>query len=195
MNFVAINIETANGNRSSICGIGIAMVHKGAILDSVQFLIKPTPNTYDALNSESHGIRDRHTRDLQTFQEQWEDIRICFEDQVIVAHNAALHCGALRAALDASELTYPDFDFYCTLLLSKASLPVLNPKLESVARHLNIEREGQSPENRARMAAMIAIRLCELNGVDSMEALTEKLGFLPGWIVSEPKSFRAFAKG
>lgn len=38
MNFVAIDFETANSNRSSICSVGIAIVEKGKIVASNIFM-------------------------------------------------------------------------------------------------------------------------------------------------------------
>ena len=45
-NFVAIDFETANGKRSSICSVGAAIVKNGEIVDSFYSLVKPTPNYY-----------------------------------------------------------------------------------------------------------------------------------------------------
>ena len=83
MNFVAIDFETANSNRSSICALGVAMVHNGELLDTAHFLIKPVPNYYDSFNSQLHGIRDKHTRDLPTLKEQWADLREFFEGLIV----------------------------------------------------------------------------------------------------------------
>lgn len=39
--FVALDIETATGKRSSICEIGIAVVKDSEIIESKSWLIKP----------------------------------------------------------------------------------------------------------------------------------------------------------
>ena len=48
-NFVAIDFETANGNRSSVCSVGIVVVRDGEIVDKYYSLIQPTPNFYTRL--------------------------------------------------------------------------------------------------------------------------------------------------
>lgn len=41
--FVAIDFETANGRRSSVCSVGIVIVRDGVIVDRFYSLIQPTP--------------------------------------------------------------------------------------------------------------------------------------------------------
>lgn len=194
MNFVAIDFETANSHRSSVCALGVAMVHQGKLLDTAHFLIKPIPNYYDAFNSALHGIRDRDTRDLPTLKEQWEDLREYFEGNTVIAHNASFDCSALRAALDASELDYPDFDYHCTLALSKAALPLSSHSLDTVSRHFQISLAHHQAESDARAAALIAIRLCEQHGAQSMEELSRKFGFKVGKVMRETRSYKPYSK-
>ena len=42
--FVAIDFETANSERSSVCSIGIVIVRDGVITDSFYSTIQPEPN-------------------------------------------------------------------------------------------------------------------------------------------------------
>ena len=44
--FVAIDFETANGRRSSVCAVGIVVVRNDEIVDSFYSLIHPSPNYY-----------------------------------------------------------------------------------------------------------------------------------------------------
>lgn len=194
LNFIAIDFETANSNRSSACSLGIAMIHNGKLLDTAHFLIKPTPNYYDGFNSAFHGISDRHTRNAPTFAAQWEDLKVYFEGLPIVAHNAAFDCSVLRAVLDASGLDYPNFDYHCTYALSKHILPLSSHKLDAVARHFKIDLQHHQAESDARAAALIAVRLCEQNSVDSLDALAAKIGFKVGKIMGETQSYRPFSK-
>jgi len=47
MDFIAIDFETANSNRSSICSIGLAFVENGRLTGSDHILVRPTPDYYD----------------------------------------------------------------------------------------------------------------------------------------------------
>ena len=57
-NFVAIDFETANGKRSSVCSVGIVVVRDGEITDKYYSLIRPIPNYYSPFTTED----TRHER-------------------------------------------------------------------------------------------------------------------------------------
>ena len=48
-NFAAIDFETANYERSSVCSVGIVIVRNGEIVDRFYSLIQPEPNYYNYL--------------------------------------------------------------------------------------------------------------------------------------------------
>lgn len=45
-NFAAIDFETANQQRTSVCSVGIVIVRDGEIVDSYYSLIKPEPEYF-----------------------------------------------------------------------------------------------------------------------------------------------------
>jgi DNA polymerase-3 subunit epsilon len=139
MNFTAIDFETANSVRSSICSVGLAVVQKGKIVGTNHIYIKPTPNYYDSYNSYLHGISDKDTRNKNTFKELWKDLKPYFHNQTIIAHNASFDCSVLRYTLDCSNLAYPDLAYHCTYRLSQESLNLPSHKLNEVSKHFNIK--------------------------------------------------------
>lgn len=70
-NFAAIDFETANGNRSSVCSIGVVVVKGGMIAKRFYKLIHPVPNYYSPANIVVHGIRKEDTEAEDTFPEVW----------------------------------------------------------------------------------------------------------------------------
>ena len=44
--FAAIDFETANGERSSVCSVGIVIVKDGVVREKIYRLIRPFPNYY-----------------------------------------------------------------------------------------------------------------------------------------------------
>lgn len=193
MDFIAIDFETANSQRSSICSLGVAVVEKGRLVGTDHFLVKPTPNYYDPFNSMLHGIDDSKTRNEKPFDQQWSALQAFFDQKTIVAHNAAFDCSVLRAALNTASLTYPDFDYHCTYRLAKETLPLYNHKLDSVSRHFNIELDHHHAESDAKAAALIALRLCDQYRVGSLEELSTQLGFKVGKIISKTNSYKPFS--
>ena len=43
-NFAAIDFETANNERTSVCSVGVVIVKEGEFVDSFYSLIQPEPN-------------------------------------------------------------------------------------------------------------------------------------------------------
>jgi DNA polymerase-3 subunit epsilon len=194
MNFIAIDFETANRHRSSICSVGIAIVEKGKLIGSEHIYIKPVPNEYDAFNTYLHGISDKHTRNKQTFKQQWKDLKKHFHNQTIVAHNASFDCSVLRFTLEHSKLPYPDLDYHCTYRLAQASLVLDSHKLNDVSSFFKIKLKHHDAESDARAAALIALKLCDQFKVSSLDQLSGKFGFKTGKIISTNQSYRPFSK-
>ena len=44
--FAAVDFETANNERTSVCSVGVVIVRDGEIVDSFNSLIQPEPNYY-----------------------------------------------------------------------------------------------------------------------------------------------------
>ena len=44
--FAAIDFETANNERTSVCSVGVVIVRDGEIVDTFYSLIQPEPNYY-----------------------------------------------------------------------------------------------------------------------------------------------------
>ena len=42
--FAAIDFETANGRRTSVCSVGVVVVRGGEVVDALYSLIRPRPN-------------------------------------------------------------------------------------------------------------------------------------------------------
>ena len=65
--FAAIDFETANGQRSSVCSVGIVLVENGEITDSIYSLIRPRPNFYTRWTTAIHGLSSADTLDADDF--------------------------------------------------------------------------------------------------------------------------------
>ena len=54
--FAAIDFETANGQRTSVCSVGVVVVRGGRPSESIYRLIRPYPNYYSAFTTAIHGL-------------------------------------------------------------------------------------------------------------------------------------------
>ena len=55
-NFAAIDFETANEQRTSVCSVGVVIVRDGEIVDNYYSLIRPEPEYYTYWNTRVHGL-------------------------------------------------------------------------------------------------------------------------------------------
>lgn len=120
--FAAIDFETANGRRSSVCSVGIVIVRGGKIVDRFYRLIRPTPNYYSYWTTSVHGLTRADTDNQPSFPEVWEQIRDRIAGLPLVAHNRPFDEGCLKAVFAEYGMEYPGYRFYCTLAASRRCL-------------------------------------------------------------------------
>lgn len=133
-NFVAIDFETANYERSSVCSVGIVVVKNGEVVDNFYSLIQPEPNYYNYRCTQVHGLTRQDTDDAPVFSEVWQQIEPKIQGLPLVAHNSPFDEGCLRAAFRTYRMEYPDYPFYDTLRAARRVLPHLpNHQLQTVA--------------------------------------------------------------
>lgn len=161
MDFVAIDFETANANRSSACAIGIVEVQAGEILSEQAWLIDPG-QTFERMNISIHGITPAMVQGQPSFHELWPTLEPLLSGRHIVAHNASFDMSVLRYCLDRSDIPYPSFQYYCTYQLSKKILPDMpSYKLNRIAEHLGIPLQHHDALEDARAAAVILMKWLE----------------------------------
>ncbi|MET4083491.1 DNA polymerase-3 subunit epsilon [Pedobacter sp. UYP30] len=112
--FTAIDFETAQGKRWSICQVGLVRVENGIIVNSINKLIRPPDNYYFYRNVEIHGISSNHTRNAPTFTAIWNELKPFIHGQTVVAHNGAFDFNCLAQTLDYYGVEHPVYEKRCT---------------------------------------------------------------------------------
>ena len=134
--FAAIDFETANASRSSVCSVGIVIVREGVITDKIYELIKPEPNYYSYWNTMVHGLTIEDTVNSPIFPDVWNCIAAKIEGLPLVAHNSPFDSSCLRALFKTYQMDYPEYEFHCTLKASRKQFrDIANHKLSTVAMH------------------------------------------------------------
>ena len=95
--FAAIDFETANGQRTSVCSVGVVVVRGGRPSESIYRLIRPYPNYYSAFTTAIHGLTRSDTENAPSFPDVWGEIAPRIEGLPLVAHNSPFDEGCLRA--------------------------------------------------------------------------------------------------
>ena len=97
--FAAIDFETANGKRTSVCSVGVVVVRGGEVTDTFYRLIRPRPNFYSRFTTAIHGLTYEDTADAPDFASVWREIepRIAGLPLVIRPIQGALASEQLKA--------------------------------------------------------------------------------------------------
>ncbi|MEG0856222.1 MAG: exonuclease domain-containing protein [Terrisporobacter sp.] len=181
MDFVAIDFETANAQRTSACSLGITVVKNNKIVEEKYWLIKPEPFIFDLRNIFIHGIRPKDVENEREFHKVWPEIKPYLENNLVIAHNASFDFSVLRKTLDLYNIEYPDLQYCCTLVASKIFYGYLeNHKLNTVNKHLDYSFKHHHASEDATAAANILINIAnELESKD-INYIAEEVGFKLG---------------
>ena len=121
--FAAIDFETANNERTSVCSVGVVIVRDGELVDSFYSLIQPEPNYYNYWCTQVHGITRHDTESAPVFPEVWKQIEPLIDGLPLVAHNKAFDESCLKAVFRCYQMDYPDYEFYCTYQAARRAFP------------------------------------------------------------------------
>ncbi len=121
-NFVAIDVETANQNASSICAIGAVKVKDSIIVDSRYTLVCPEPNYYTYFCTRVHGLTDEDTWNAPSFGSVWKGWSEWTEGLPMVAHNARFDSRCIADACRIYGLEEPE-EWLDTLAEARRTIP------------------------------------------------------------------------
>lgn len=133
--FTAIDFETAQGFRWSICQIGLVRVVEGTLTESFSLLVQPPGNAYWNSFTAIHGLSPADTAYAPTFDQIWTKLRPFIEGETLIAHNAPFDISCLRQTLDNYALPHPQFATACTYRIYKKGLAALCSEHEIALNH------------------------------------------------------------
>ena len=113
-NFTAIDFETAQNSRWSICQVGMVRVVGGRVIDTVNRLVQPPDNYYSYRNMDIHGICSTDTMNEPCFVTVWPEIRQYIQNECVVAYYGKFDFGCLKSTLEYYQLGIPDYQQECT---------------------------------------------------------------------------------
>ncbi|MGP1557523.1 MAG: 3'-5' exonuclease [Porphyromonas gingivalis] len=135
LDFAAIDFETANAERTSVCSVGIIVVRGGEIVHRYYSLIRPEPDYYNYHNTRVHGLTAADTESARIFPDVWAEVEPLIAGLPLVAHNKPFDEGCLKAVFKMYRMDYPDYPFFCTLQAARRQLRHLSDhRLPTVAQ-------------------------------------------------------------
>jgi len=177
--FVAIDVETANADHTSICQIGWVVVSQGRIKDQGSRLINPE-SEFAVMNTRVHGIQAKHVETAPLFAEVWPMILREIGDSPIVSHSLFDRgaIGQKLAQLGLPRLNNPWID---SIDVMRAEWPEMfaagSCKLSDACAALNIPLDGHHhAEADAVAAARIVLKAEGIDVPSSVHAIDDRSG-------------------
>lgn len=162
MQFVAIDVETANADLSSICQVGVAVFRDGVNVDSWSSLVDPQDD-FDGFNVSIHGIDEQMVKGAPIWPKVADALRGFLTNSVVASHTAFD-----RAATSLACEKYGISSFSCqwldTARVVRRAWPekfaVTGYGLDKVAKFLGIPFKHHDALEDARAAGEV---LCRAN--------------------------------
>ena len=85
MEFISIDVETANTDMASICQIGVVKVVNGEVVEEWSTLVNPE-EWFDPINISIHGITEEDVKDSPTLPEVFTKLSGLLNDTICVCH-------------------------------------------------------------------------------------------------------------
>ena len=164
---------------ASACALGLTVVEDDEVVERRSWLIRPAELRICPFNTRIHGITEDDVRNEAEFSDLWFLIRSYLDGQNVIAHNALFDMSVLKSTLDLYEIPYPEFNYACTVTISRKVWPrpeVVNHKLNTMAAHLGVEFKHHDASDDAYAAAMIALEAGKKTKTDSFEVMLMRLG-------------------
>jgi len=166
MNFIALDVETANSDLSSICQIGVAVFRNGVIANKWVSLVDPE-DYFDSINESIHGITAEMVQGQPRFNQIVGQLHQFLSGQIVVSHSA-FDRNAVRLVHKRYNIELPGITWLDSAKVVRRTWPQFSRSgygLSSVCNFLRITFEHHDAGEDARAAGEILIRAIEESGI------------------------------
>ena len=167
MNFVAIDLETANADMASICQVGIAFYNEGALSEEWKSYIDPE-DYFDEINISIHGIDESTVKGSPKFSDVANQIYEYLDAHVCVCHTHFDRV-AIRQAFDKYEIRHPNCTWLDSARVTRRAWEDLAWKgygLYNVCKFLGYDFVHHDALEDAKAAGHILITAINRSGLD-----------------------------
>ena len=157
--FFALDVETANNDRGSICQIGVACVRPDNSIETWVTYVDPQVDRW--VFTYLHGISARTVQGSPTFAEVLPVLRDALKGATVYQHSG-FDRSAIAAACGNCCLSVPQWDWGDSVHVARAAWPELRGNgghgLASLKQHLGLMFEHHDAGEDARAAAEVVLR-------------------------------------
>jgi DNA polymerase-3 subunit epsilon len=172
VNFVVVDVETANANLSSICQIGIAIFRNGALTDKWESLINPQ-DEFDSMNVSIHKIDGNAVKVAPTWADAFPVVGSLLRDRIVVSHTPFDRIAVTRAC-ERYKLERCSCRWLDSARVVRRAWPMFSQSgygLSNVAAHFGIQYREHDALEDARCAGEVLLRAITETGLSAEEWL------------------------
>lgn len=170
--FLALDVETANADMSSICQIGVVEFEEGKAIKEWGSFINPQ-DYFDPFNISVHGITSQAVQDAPLFSNIHSKIQQSVEGYVVVTHmtfdQVSLHRASQKYELPDISCTWLDSARVVRRQWEKFSQSGYN--LPNITNHLGIKYKPHDAVEDARAAGEVVLKAINESGLSLEEWL------------------------
>ena len=166
MDFVVIDVETANADLASICQVGVASFRDGALADSWGTLVDPE-DEFSPVNVSIHGIDESRVKDAPTWGDVFPQITSRLQGGIVVSHTAFDRL-ALARACDRYNLAQCEWLWLDSARVVRRAWPQFSKSgygLSNVAAHFDIGYQAHDALEDARCTGLVLLRAVAETGL------------------------------
>jgi DNA polymerase III subunit epsilon len=170
LDFIAVDVETANADIASICQIGIVAFENGRAKESWQTLVNPE-DYFDAFNVSIHGIDKRAVRGAPTFPDIYDHVRNWLTSSVVASHTP-FDRASVERVVEKYGLQPVTCAWLDTARVARRAWPQFSKRgygLSNMAVYLGISFVAHNAEEDARAAGELLVRAMQETGMAVQE--------------------------
>lgn len=176
--FIALDVETANADRASICQIGLAGFKGRQLLTQWKSLVDPRDD-FDPFNISIHGIHERAVRGAPSFVQLAAELRELMTGAVVVCHTH-FDRGAITRAFERSDQAAPNCVWVDSAMIARRAWPEGvhgGYGLQNLCSRIGYSYQAHDALEDAKAAAMVLLAAMDESGM-GIAAWLERLAEL-----------------
>lgn len=166
--FIAVDVETANRGRHSICQIGLAYVASNGDMRTESYLIDPEER-FSSFNVQLHGIGPTQVAGAPAFPEVLGMLRHRLEQSILVQHST-FDKQAFDMACHAYGIPHLNSEWINSVTIARKAWPEFKGNgghgLANLKSELGLVFHHHDAEEDARAAAEVVLLAEERSGLD-----------------------------
>lgn len=166
MNFIALDVETANADFASICQIGLVYFVDGKPTQQLQWLVNPE-DYFDPSNTRLHGIDEHTVSGADTLPALYPTIKERLEGKIVV-HHMPFDVVSLTRAAEKYGLSPLECQWLDSARVARRAWEKYRQRgyaLANLATEFNIQFQHHRADEDARVAGEVIVKAITETGI------------------------------